>query len=75
MKLKANTTSSTVIEMGRLNEEIISPESYLKLTYTQRREILKVTPLVNRLGTTDLEDSSFTALLIKWKNPKYKATL
>ncbi len=75
MKLKADTKSSTVIEMGRLNEEIVSPESYLKLTYEQRRGILKVTPLVKRLGTTDLEDSSFTSLLIKWKNPRYKAIL
>ena len=75
MKTASNTNSSTVIEMERLDEEIISPEAYLKLTQEQRRNILKVNPLVKRLGSSDVEDSTFAALRIKWKSPRYTVKL
>lgn len=69
-----NKTSS-VIEMERMDEEIVSPEAFLSFSQEQRREILHIKPLVKHLGVSDIDDPSFAALLIKWKNPKYEVRL
>jgi hypothetical protein len=63
------------IDLTRLDEEIISPKEFLELNDEQRRNILKVTPFVRKLGTTDIRDSNFAFLKIKWKIPKYKVRL
>lgn len=70
----ANKTSS-VIEMERMDEEIVSPETFLNFSDEQRRDILRVKPLVNHLGVTDIEDPCFVALLVKWNRPKYETKL
>lgn len=68
-------TGSQVIEMEGRTEEIVSPEVYLNLTPEQKRSILKVRPFIKSLETSDIENSEFVALKIKWKNPTYKAKL
>ena len=70
----ANKTSS-VIEMERMDEEIVSPETFLNFSDEQRRDILRIKPLVKHLGVTDIDDPCFAALLVKWNRPKYEAKL
>ncbi|MBF0466749.1 MAG: hypothetical protein HQK88_16665 [Nitrospirae bacterium] len=61
--------------MGPLNEEIISPEKYLNLTAEERRNIIKISPIVKKLGSCDIDDSLFAAIRIKWKTPRYTIKL
>ncbi|MDY0164832.1 hypothetical protein [Desulfobotulus sp.] len=62
----------SVMETTRLDEEILSPETFIRLSPEQRRNILKATPLVKPIGTTALGDSGFAAIHVKWKTPKYE---
>lgn len=72
--LASNKTSS-VIEMERMDEEVVSPEKFLSFSDEQRRDILRIKPLVKHLGASDIDDPCFAALLVKWSRPKYEAKL
>lgn len=39
----------TIIEMNKLNKDIISPETYLELKAEKCRNIIKATPFVSEL--------------------------
>ncbi len=60
-----------ILETQYFDEEILSPEQYLGLSDEQRRDIARLTPFVQPLGTVGL-DSSFAALHVKWKTPRYE---
>lgn len=61
----------TVIDMEKMDTEVISPKKYLGLTPEQRRDISRAVPIVKPFGIK-LEDSDFVAIAVKWKTPKYK---
>lgn len=67
--------TTTVIDMTKMDEEILTPSMYLKLTPEQRRNIIKVSPVVQPLELSNIEDSSFALLVVKWKTPRYRARL
>lgn len=67
--------TSSVINMERFDEGVLSPEEFLNLTPEERHLISRVRPLVTPLGSTDIDDNSFASILVKWKHPRYKATL
>lgn len=58
----------------KIDEELLSPERYLSLTSEERAEILTATPMVKSLGASSLDDD-FAFILVKWKKPKYRASL
>lgn len=66
---------TNIIDLSMLDEEILSPKEFLDLNDEQRRNISKVTPIVQKLGTTDIRDSNFAFMKVKWKMPKYKVRL
>lgn len=63
------------IEMDRLDEDILTPEEFLRLDQSERREILRMRPMVKRLGKGGLDSPDFVSILVKWKNPRYEARL
>jgi hypothetical protein len=75
MRSVAGQKPSSIIDMERFDEEVLSPEEYLNLTPEERHCIVRARPLVKHLGSTDIDDTSFASLLVKWKNPRYKAKM
>jgi len=65
----------SIIDMTKFDEDILSPEEYLKLTKDQKKDIAKTTPIVKTLGQTSIHNVNFVSLHVKWKTPKYKVSL
>jgi len=61
------------IKMSKLYEEELTPKAYLNLTEEQKRDILKATPLIKKLGS-NLYKTDFVSMMVRWKTPKYKVT-
>lgn len=72
MTSRGVTKVPSVIEMERLDEEIVSPEEFLKFTPEQKHNILRVKPVVKSLELSDIDDPCFAGLQIKWKIPRYE---
>lgn len=60
-----------IIELEKLDTEVISPEEFLSLSEEEKQDILKAIPIVKQLGSIDISDSDFVSILIKYKNPRY----
>lgn len=70
-----NNLDTDIIDTIRIEEDILSPEEYLRLSEQQKGNISTASPVVKPLGSCGLSDSSFVAMRIKWKTPRYIVNL
>lgn len=70
-----NDDTKSLVNMFKLDEEVLSPSEYLNLSPEEIKDIRELRPVVRPLGSTSLSDSSFVSFLVKWNHPKYQAVL
>lgn len=62
-----------IIDMKKLDQEVITPERFLKLTEEEKHNIKSTKIVVNVNAFDDLSNPDFGGILIQWNNPKYVA--
>lgn len=66
---------SSVIKMAEFDEETLTPEAFLKLTDSQKKDVVRASPVVQGFGQTPLGSTGFVKIHVKWKMPKYRVKL
>ncbi len=73
--LAKHEDAQSLVDMIKLDEELLSPSEYLDLSPEKIKGIKELCPVVRPLGAADISDSNFVSLWVKWKHPKYQAVL
>lgn len=62
---------SLEIEMKRMESQFLTPEEYLMLSDSDRRDIRDVSFAVAELGSGSLSATDFARIKVRWKTPRY----
>lgn len=60
-----------IIDMKKLDQEVITPERFLSLTEEEKRNIKNTEIVINWENVNDLSNANFGGILIRWNDPKY----